>query len=137
MKRSSRPTSPTAPPANQDEAFVKVLTEKGKRQPPHPRPRLSCSPISPCEVVKLEVIKPDGEVVPVDVAANSKETIDDSQMAENIYDPNSKVLQVNIPELEIGDVVHSITRTTTIALDHPGRVRRRERIRRRPATSGT
>ena len=29
---------------------------------------------------------------PVDVAANSKETIDDSQMSMNIYDPNSRVL---------------------------------------------
>jgi len=30
----------------------------------------------------------------------------------NIYDPNSKIVRVNIPEVEIGDVVHSVTRTT-------------------------
>ena len=59
-------------------------------------------------------------MVPVDVAANSKETIDESQMAENIYDPNSKVLQVNIPELEIGDVVHSVIRTDTQRSIIPG-----------------
>ena len=108
---------------NQDEAFVKVLTEKGKRD----RRTLSLGFLLPyfkVKVVKLEVIKPTGEAVPVDVAANSTVTIDDSQMAENIYDPNSKVLQVNIPDLEIGDVVHWITRTTTLRLDHSGRIRR-------------
>jgi transglutaminase-like putative cysteine protease len=31
----------------------------------------------------------------------------------NIYDPNSKILRVNIPQVEVGDVVHTITRTTT------------------------
>ena len=95
----------------QDEAFVKVLTEKGKRN----NRTLSLSfqlPYSTEEVIKLEVIKPDGTVVPVDVAANSKEAIDNSQMGENISDPNSKILQVNLPKVEIGDVVHSISRQT-------------------------
>ncbi len=104
---------------NQDEAFVKVLTEKGKRD----RRTLSIGymlPYSTGEVVKLEIIKPTGEIVPIDIAANSKETIDTSQMAENIYDPNSKVLQVNIPGLEINDVVHWVTRTTTLRPIIPG-----------------
>ena len=103
----------------QDETFVKVLTEKGKRN----NRTLSLSfmlPYSTVEVVKLEVIKPDGTIVPVDVAANSKETIDDSQMQMNIYDPNSRILQVNIPKVEIGDVVHSISRQTITRSFMPG-----------------
>lgn len=95
----------------QDEGFTKVLTEKGKRN----NRTLAMGfmlPYTTVQVVKLEVIRPGGQVVPVDVAANSKVTIDDSQMAMNIYDPNVKVLQVNIPQLEIGDIVHSVTRTT-------------------------
>lgn len=98
---------------NQDEAFIKVLTEKGKRD----RRTLSLGfmlPYSTAKVVMLEVIKPNGEATPVDLAANSKETIDTSQMSANIYDPNSKVLQVNIPGLEVGDVVHWVTRITTL-----------------------
>ena len=96
----------------QDESFVKVLTEKGRRA--NRTMGLSYMlPYTTPEVARLEIIKPGGEVVPVDVAANSKDTIDDSQMSENIYDPNNRVLQVNIPKVEIGDVVHSITRTTT------------------------
>ncbi len=104
---------------NQDEGFVKVLTEKGKRD----RRTLSLGfmlPYSTAEMTKLEVIKATGEVVPVNVAANSKVTIDTSQMEENIYDPNSKILQVNIPDLEIGDVVHYVTRTTTLRPIIPG-----------------
>lgn len=96
----------------QDETFTKVLTEKGRRA----NRTLALSfmlPYSTVSVPTLEILKPDGQVEPVDVAANSKETIDDSQMAENIYDPNSKILLVNIPKLEVGDVVHSVTRTTT------------------------
>jgi transglutaminase-like putative cysteine protease len=66
------------------------------------------------------VIKPDGRVVPVDVAANSKESIDQSQMDENIYDPDSRVLEVNIPGLEVGDLVHTVTHTLTAQPIIPG-----------------
>lgn len=103
----------------QDEAYLKVLTEKGKRD----RRTLALSfmlPYSKAEVVKLEVIKPDGKSVSVDVAANSKESIDTSQMDENIYDPNSKILEVNIPDLDAGDVLHWITRQTTLRPVMPG-----------------
>jgi hypothetical protein len=97
---------------SQDETFTKVLTEAGKRSDN----LLSLDftlPYSTVEVPRLEVFKLTGKVVPVDVAANAKESIDDSQMEANIYDPNSRVLRVNIPQLEIGDVVHAVTRRTT------------------------
>ena len=95
--------------ACQDETFTKVLTEKGRRD----NRELSfffMLPYWTMEVAKVEVIKPDGTVVPVDVAANSKESIDNSQMSENIYDPNDRILSVNIPQLDIGDTVHVISR---------------------------
>jgi transglutaminase-like putative cysteine protease len=93
----------------QDETFTKVLTEKGKRG----NRELSfffMLPYWTVEVAKLEVIQPDGKTIPVDVAANSKESIDDSQMAMNIYDPNDRILRVNIPQLDVGDVVHVVAR---------------------------
>jgi transglutaminase-like putative cysteine protease len=96
----------------QDETFTKVLTEKGRRS----NRTLTTGFLLPyfrVEVPKLEIIKPDGTVVPVDVAANSKESIDENQMSMNIYDPNDRVLRVNIPKLEVGDIVHSVTRQTT------------------------
>jgi transglutaminase-like putative cysteine protease len=95
----------------QDETFLKVLTEKGKRNDRTIGLGFML-PYTTVSVPALEIIKPDGRIVPVNVAANSKESIDASQMAENIYDPNMKVLKVNIPGLEIGDIVHSVTRET-------------------------
>jgi transglutaminase-like putative cysteine protease len=95
----------------QDETYTKVLTEKGRRG----NRTLSLSfmlPYNTVQVPTLELIKSDGHVVPVDVAANSKETIDESQMQMNIYDPNEKILRVNIPGVEIGDLIHSVTRQT-------------------------
>ena len=77
-------------------------------------------PYSTAEVVKMEIIKPDGKNVAVDAVANSKETIDSGQMAMNIYDPNSKVNVTNVPGLEIGDVLHWVTRTTTLRAVIPG-----------------
>jgi transglutaminase-like putative cysteine protease len=95
--------------ACQDETFTKVLTEKGRRD----NRELSfffMLPYWTVELGKVEIIKPDGTIVPVDVAANSRESIDDGQMAENIYDPNDRILSVNIPQLDIGDTIHVISR---------------------------
>jgi len=103
----------------QDENFVKVLTEKGKRNNRTLQMGFQL-PYNNIAVTRLEVIKPDGAVVPVDVAANSKESIDESQMSMNIYDPNSKILSVNLPGLEIGDIVHSVVRFTTMRSIIPG-----------------
>jgi transglutaminase-like putative cysteine protease len=107
--KSVRDYRPDGTGEMQDESFTKVLTEKGKRE----NRQLSFSfmlPYQTVAVAKLEVLKPNGIAVAVDVAANSKESIDDSQMDANIYDPNSRILRVNIPQLEIGDMVHVISR---------------------------
>ena len=118
-QRSVRVLHPDGTGECQDEGFTKVLTEKGKRN----NRMVSLGfmlPYSREDVVLLEVIKPHGEVTPVDIAANSKESIDDSAMSANIYDTNSRVLQVNIPKVEIGDVVHSVTRETIMRAYIPG-----------------
>lgn len=93
-----------------DESYTKILTEKGKR---------SCQvlsldfvkPYTTVSILLLEIIKPNGKTVKVDIAANSKETIDSSQMGANIYNPDDKVLSVTIPDLQIGDILHTAVRT--------------------------
>ena len=93
----------------QDETFTKVLTEKGKRE----NRQISLFFMLPywtVSVPKLEIIQPDGKTIPVDVPANSKVSIDTSQMAENIYDQNDRILTVNIPQLNVGDIVHVVAR---------------------------
>lgn len=88
-----------------DETWTKVLTEKGRRD----NQKLSLhfhQVYSAAAVDLLEVIKPDGTAVPIDVAKLSRVMTERGQMGSNIYDPNSKVLEVGIPGLAVGDVVH-------------------------------
>ncbi len=98
-----------------DDTYLKVLTEKGKRQHqtlsihftiPYSRYDDEEKDIA---IRILELIKPDGTVVPVDVEELSRVMIDPSSMGSNIYNPNSKILQATIPGLEIGDMVHYVT----------------------------
>lgn len=102
-----------------EDTAAKVLTEKGKRD-------LRTLGFAynviygSTDVLRVEVIRPDGTALPVDVAANSREMVDQSQMGMNIYDPNNKVLQVSMPELEVGDIVRYITRDVTVKAFMPG-----------------
>ena len=85
--------------------YTKILTERGKRR----FKTISSSFTIPYNttVFKLvEVIKDDGRVVVVDLDKNSNIMIENGQMNSNIYNPNSKILRINIPELDLGDTVH-------------------------------
>ncbi|MFP4105423.1 MAG: DUF3857 domain-containing protein [Phycisphaerae bacterium] len=91
--------------------YRKVLTEKGRRANgtlstyftiPYQRG------LQDCNVPLLEIIRPDGTVVPIDVKANSKLMINPGSMSANIYNPNSKVLRVNVPGLKVGDTLHYV-----------------------------
>ena len=91
-----------------DDTAVKILTEKGKRN--YRTQSLSFNTSYGTNYFTLvEIIKPDGSVVPVDIAANSKVMADPSQMSANIYNPNSKVLSLSVPGLEVGDTLHYIS----------------------------
>lgn len=87
------------------ETCLKVLTEKGKRE----NRTLSFGydiAYGSVIVERVEIVKPDGAIVPVDIAAQSREMTDNSQMRMNIYNPNSKILQVSVPALDIGDLLY-------------------------------
>ena len=87
--------------------YEKVLTEKGKRSQQTQTLHFN-ETYSTWEVIALEIIKPDGSVITIDADSNGKVMIDRSQMSMNIYDPAQKILQIGMPGVEIGDVVHSI-----------------------------
>lgn len=85
--------------------YVKVLTEKGKRN----RRTISLqfnTHYSRVAADLVEVIKPDGTVAAVDVEKQARIMVDRSQMSSNIYNPDQKVLQVSVPGLEPGDLLH-------------------------------
>ncbi len=96
-----------------DDEYIKVLTEKGKRD----RRTVSLFytlPYGTAELKRAEVIKPDGAAVPVDIAKQSRVMVDRSQMKANIYNPNAKILKVAIPGLEVGDVLHLVSTRRTV-----------------------
>lgn len=95
------------------DSYTKVLTEKGRRE----QQEMSFGftlPYGRVTVKLLELIRPDGTVATIDIDKQSKVMIDRSQMGSNIYDPNSKVLQVGVPGVQIGDVVHIIVCDETL-----------------------
>lgn len=88
-----------------DDEYIKILTEKGKRR--HQTvARYFTRPYGTVEVTALSLIKPDGTTTNIDVGANSRVMVNPGQMSANIYNPNSKILRVSVPGLEIGDVLH-------------------------------
>jgi len=91
---------------------VKVLTDKGARDNRTLSVHFNVN-YGTALVELAELIKPDGRVIPVDVAAQSRVMIDDSQMSQNIYDPHDKVLRVGIPGLEPGDMCRYVIRRVT------------------------
>ena len=92
-----------------DDFYQKILTDAGRR---------SCRELTFYYNVSyekftpptVEVIRPDGTVLPVDVAANGREAVEPSQMGANIYDPANKIFTVTVSELEIGDILHVVSR---------------------------
>ena len=110
---------PTGRSETWSDVAIKVLTERGKR---------SNSSISlhfdvaygKANFVLVEVIKPDGTIQQINIAKQSKEMVDPSQMGSNIYDPNSKLLLLSVPGLEVGDVLRYVAHRVATTVVVPG-----------------
>ena len=90
------------------EAYLKILTRKGRED------NLTVSSYytipyqtdKDCRVDLVEIIKPDGKTIDIDLSGQSSVSTQTSGMDSNIYDPNSKAITVNVNGLEIGDILH-------------------------------
>jgi transglutaminase-like putative cysteine protease len=100
-----------------DDTAIKILTEKGKRDNRTLTLHFNTS-YGTNYFTKVEIIKPDGTVIPVDTDANSKVMVSPGQMSQNIYNPNQKILNLSVPGLEVGDtlryIAHDITTKTVV-----------------------
>lgn len=88
-----------------NESYEKILTEKGKRDK-STLPFEYNQSYSELKISFVEIIKPDGSIVSIDVPRNSKEMTDNRHMSANIYDPSEKILLVSVPGLGIDDIIH-------------------------------
>jgi len=96
-----------------NESYTKILNEQGKRQSSQLYFGYD-SDYDTIEVVLVEVIKKDGTVNKI----NTKEVLKKvSQSAfggfSNIYTETGWILTGNIPNLQIGDIVHEISKEIT------------------------
>ncbi len=82
----------------------KILTEKGRQDESSISIGYSTD-YGTMRFVRAEVIKPDGRTIPVDLATQSREAINQGQMDANIYDPAQKDIKLTIPDLGIGDIL--------------------------------
>jgi len=95
-----------------DDYCYKILTEKGKRALRTLTHSFNVS-YGTGIITKVEIIKPEGKIIPVNLKKQGNISIDSSSMGMNIYDPNNKVIKINIPGLEVGDMVRAITYSKT------------------------
>ena len=90
-----------------EDCYEKILTRKGKEE----RKSIVLHytlPYNTANMEKLEIIR-NGKTIPVDIAKQSRLQVEAAQMSKNIYNPNSKIITVQIPDLQPGDTLHYIT----------------------------
>ncbi|MBQ7650455.1 MAG: DUF3857 domain-containing protein, partial [Victivallales bacterium] len=95
-----------------DDTAIKVLTEEGRRDNRVLSFHFNQS-YGNLTVTLIQTISEGGKVTDHDIDKISATMTDRSQMSSNIYDPNDKILRVNIPSLEINDVVRYVVRRET------------------------
>jgi len=87
------------------ERYMKILDEDGKNQ-------MSEQSLSYDENYGnakyefIKIIKPDGNIINVDFSENMDEKINPHSQSANIYNSKDKIIIVNIPKLEVGDIIY-------------------------------
>ena len=90
-----------------DEEWVKVLTDKGRRDESELVLRYS-SRYSAAKVISVSIFDTNGVERVVDVSSTTMETTDNSSMDENIYDPMHRKIVCNVPGLKVGETIHYV-----------------------------
>jgi transglutaminase-like putative cysteine protease len=88
----------------EDEYYVKVLDEKGKDY----NRILSLYYDKNYETAGFEfvkLIKSNGEIVKIDIKNNIQDKVSPSSQGSNIYDENERILTLNVPGIEVGDII--------------------------------
>lgn len=96
-----------------DEEWIKVLTEKGRREESELGLHYSAR-YGTARIIKVSIIDTNGVERVVDVSGTMNETTDNSSMDENIYDPLDRRITCTVPGLKIGETLrYSFERAIT------------------------
>jgi len=90
-----------------DESYIKILTQKGKMQF-NSLSSFFTIPYNTTKFTLIEIIRNSKNIIKIDIEKNSRVSISHNQIKSNIYNPNNKILTVNIGDLQINDTVHYI-----------------------------
>jgi len=90
-----------------DEVYLKVLDEKGIKNNQTLNLYYDRS-YGKYDIRKIEIIKPNGEKITVSVKANMKDQVAPGGASMNIYDPNERLITVQIPGVGVNDILHYI-----------------------------
>lgn len=93
-----------------NENWVKILTEKGRREEGTISMRYS-KRYGSAEIVYVGAIDTNGIERVIDISKTTNESTDNSSMDVNIYDPLDRRIVCTIPDLKVGETVHTITRS--------------------------
>ncbi len=97
--------NPDGTSSSQSEAWIKILTEKGRRE----ESSLSLAyskRYGEAKILYVGAVGLDGKEREIDVSATTKESTDNSSMGANIYDPLDRMITCTIPGLKVGETVH-------------------------------
>ena len=92
----------------EDESWVKILTEKGRREESSLSMHYSRR-YGTAGVLYVGAIGEDGVEREIDVSATTSDATDNSSMEENIYDPLDRRIVCTIPGLKVGETLHTRT----------------------------
>ena len=95
------------------ESCVKVLTERGRRDTRSQSFWYTARYSRPIRFIVAEILRPDGSATPLDTAVLVNERTDRSGMGSNIYDPMDKIVELTVPDLQIGDSLHIVVERET------------------------
>ena len=87
-----------------DEEWIKVLTEKGRREESELALHYSAR-YGTARIIAVSIIGTNGVERVVDVSSTMNETTDNSSMDENIYDPLDRRIVCTVPGLQVGETL--------------------------------
>ena len=87
------------------ESWIKILTEKGRREESTVTLNYS-KRYGEASIVYVGAIGADGKEREIDVSSTTVETTDNSSMSANIYDPLDRKIVCTVPGLAVGEVLH-------------------------------
>ena len=95
------------------ESYVKILTEKGRREESTQSITYS-KRYGEAAILYVGAVAADGSEREIDVRSTTKESTDNGMVAANIYDPLDRRIVCTVPGLKVGETLHVKTRRKTV-----------------------